>query len=191
MVRLVAAIEEWAHEYEEKSVYEFTGGVIKPKVNIGAIRGGFPPQPSETASSCSIFISIRLLPGVGPLSVMREIRQAVNKAGLEAEVSSYFFKKGYIGENVEPIVTAIEESYRELCNENLPGISSEETSMWRDLNIYNEVGIPAVTFGPARYADKLLNGRPGEIKFLLQDDMVKTAKLYALVALKMCSELRD
>lgn len=189
MVKVIGRIENWARDYETKSVYEFPGGIIKPKVNIGAIRGGFPPGPSETPNTCSIFVSIRLLPGKGPLEVINEIKELIGETGIDVEISSYLFKRGYVGENVDPLVRAIDESYQELCNTTLPKVSSEVTSMWRDLNIYNEVGIPAVTFGPARYVDQRISNKDGSIKYLTKDDLVKTAKLYTMITLKICSWL--
>jgi len=186
MFQVGQAIESWAREYEAKNILEFPAGVIKPKVNIGGIRGGYPPWPSMSADLCSVFISVRLLPGEGPLRVMRELKEAISKTGLDAEVSCYSSKKGYIGQDTGPLVDAIEESYQELHHEKPPKVSSEVTSMWRDLNIYNGAGIPAVTFGPSRYDDKEITAKYG-IKYLLKDDLVKAAKVYAMTALRICS----
>ena len=47
--------------------------------------------------------------------------------------------------------------------------------MWRDLNIYNEMGIPAVTFGPTRYTDEVITPKY-RIKYLVTEDLVKTAR---------------
>jgi hypothetical protein len=54
--------------------------------------------------------------------------------------------------------------------------------MWRDVNIFNEVGIPAATFGmPRKSAPDVAP------KFVEVRDLVDAAKMYALVALKICS----
>lgn len=194
MLRVVEIIENWAREYEAKSIYESSEGVFTPKVNIGAIRGGFPPMANETASSCSIFMSIGLLPGEGPTRVMREIKEAIATTGIEADVSSYLFKKGYIGKNVEPIVSAVQESYQQLCNAPLPKVTSAISSMQRDINIYNEFGVPAITFGPTRHIDERVPSKDvsikyesAQVKYFLKDEMVKAAKLYAMAALRLCS----
>ena len=187
MVKIIEEFEKWARVYEADHVRQYPGGTIKPKVNIGAIRGGFPPGPSETANCCSIFASIRLLPGEGPRKVIRELQEKFAATGIETDVRSYLYKKGYIAKNVEPLLQSIEESYQELCGSKPPDVSSEVTSMWRDLNIYNEYGIPAATFGPARYIDEKITSRDGGIKYLLKSDMLQTAKLYAMIALKVCS----
>jgi hypothetical protein len=53
--------------------------------------------------------------------------------------------------------------------------------MWRDVNIFNEVGVPAATFGFPRESALGLKE-----KFVEIDDLVDCAKMYALVALNIC-----
>ncbi len=57
-------------------------------------------------------------------------------------------------------------------------------SMWRDTNVYNRVGIPALTFGPSR-------GRAAVqgTGFMELGNMLEGAKIYALTALSMCAGL--
>jgi hypothetical protein len=51
--------------------------------------------------------------------------------------------------------------------------------MWRDHNIFNEMGIPALTYGPA--------GIVGGGKFgMAIPDMMRAARVYALTALAIC-----
>ena len=96
MLKIIEEFEKWARKYETNHIYQYPGGTIKPKVNIGAIRGGFPPGPSETANCCSIFASIRLLPGEGPLKIISELKEIFAATGVETEVTPYLFKKGAI-----------------------------------------------------------------------------------------------
>jgi len=60
----------------------------------------------------------------------------------------------------------------------------ERASIWTDTNVYNELGIPAIKFGPR---GKNIGPRLEEIKV---DDMVKAAQVYALVALDICNRER-
>jgi hypothetical protein len=60
--------------------------------------------------------------------------------------------------------------------------------MWRDVNVLNQFAIPAVTYGP------IMSHPPGEadtpfVRAYKADieDIVNTAKIYALVALEVCS----
>jgi hypothetical protein len=56
--------------------------------------------------------------------------------------------------------------------------------MWRDINVFNEVGIPSLTYGPPRSnpdeADR------GKGKFMFKKDLVDAARVYALTALEIC-----
>jgi hypothetical protein len=52
--------------------------------------------------------------------------------------------------------------------------------MWRDINPYNELGIPSLTYGCGAGAGG------GNVAFAV-DDMVKAAKVYALTALEICN----
>jgi hypothetical protein len=53
--------------------------------------------------------------------------------------------------------------------------------MWRDINVFNEVGIPSATFGfPRRSAPDVPE------KFVEIDDLLDSAKMYALVAADIC-----
>jgi hypothetical protein len=62
-----------------------------------------------------------------------------------------------------------------------PPVDTPEISMWRDINIFNEVGIPSATFGMPR---KSAPGIPE--KFIEVRDLMDAAKMYALVALEIC-----
>ncbi len=59
--------------------------------------------------------------------------------------------------------------------------------MWRDLNIFNEVGIPAVTFGPPRRTPGGGPWRGGDDRFFTKDDLLEAARIYALTALAICN----
>ena len=53
--------------------------------------------------------------------------------------------------------------------------------MWTDMNVFNEAGIPAATYGPP--------GGLGAGKFSTTvDDLYKTAQAYAMVALDLCNQ---
>ena len=91
-------------------------------------------------------------------------------------------RKGYEGKNVEPLVDAIRASHNAVRGNPPPPVDTPETSMWRDINIFNEVGIPAVTFGMPRKSAPDAPERFVEIR-----DIVDAAKMYALIALEICA----
>ena len=55
--------------------------------------------------------------------------------------------------------------------------------MWRDVNVFNEVGIPSVCYGPPRQKDPYSGAGNRAMKI---DDLVTAAKVYALCALEIC-----
>ncbi len=182
MTAVIQAIEKWAVEYEKKYTMDYPVGKMVPKVSIGAIRGGGPYKPSTTAESCSIYVDVRVPPSVDFVQVERELKETVLSQGMGGEVQCYMARKGYVGKNVEPLVECVSSAYRKVRDAEIPAIDTPETSMWRDVNIFNEVGIPAVTFGMPRKA-----APDAEEKFIEIRDIVDASKMYALVALDICS----
>ena len=59
--------------------------------------------------------------------------------------------------------------------------------MWRDVNVFNEVGIPSVTYGPG--ASMGMYAERGTV-FVTVDELVAYAKSYALIALDLCNQER-
>ena len=84
-------------------------------------------------------------------------------------------------DGIEPLAEAVAASYRAVRGEQQPPEAEVAVvSMWRDTNVFNRAGIPALTFGPPRgRAD--VQGR-GHFEL---DDLVDTAKMYALIALQI------
>ena len=181
MTAVIHAIEKWAVEYEQKYTIQYPVGKMVPKVSIGAIRGGGPYKPSTSPDSCSIYVDVRVPPPVDFVTVERELREAVLSQGLGGEVECFMSRKGYEGKNVQPLVDAIRGAHEKVRGSEPPPVDTPETSMWRDINVFNEVGIAAATFGMPRKSAPDAEERFVEIK-----DIVDAAKMYALVALEIC-----
>ena len=144
---MIEAIEKWAVEYEHKYTIDYPVGKMIPKVSIGAIRAGAPYKPSTTPRTCSIYVDVRVPPPVLFSQVERELKQIVNAVGLGRTVECFMARKG---RNVEPLVYAVCAAHVEVRGSQPAPVDTPETSMWRDINIFNEVRIPAVTFGMPR-----------------------------------------
>ena len=50
--------------------------------------------------------------------------------------------------------------------------------MWRDVSVFNEMGIPSITYGPPRSFRK---------QAMTVADLVRAAQVYARVAINVCS----
>jgi acetylornithine deacetylase/succinyl-diaminopimelate desuccinylase-like protein len=181
MSMVIQAIEEWAARYEKTHRVQYPVGVMVPRVAIGAIRGGHPFSPSTGVESCSIYVDVRVPPDQSFAATEQELKEAVHSQGFGGEVQMYMGRKGYVGKNVEPLVESIKKAHRQIRETECPPVSTPEISMWRDINIFNEFGIPSATFGfPRKTAPGLTE------KFVEIDDLVDCSKMYALVAMDVC-----
>lgn len=178
--RLVTAIESWALDWEERNTVATAGGIVAPTVNIGAMRAGHPTQPVLTPASCQLYLDVRLPPGATPLQAQAELRDLLAHCGLDGTVEVYLFRRGYVAEGAEPVIDALVEATSIEIGEPPPAPErTVASSMWRDLNVFNEMGIPAVTFGPG-------GGTGGGNRGLGVDELVGAARIYARTALAIC-----
>jgi acetylornithine deacetylase/succinyl-diaminopimelate desuccinylase-like protein len=184
MTAIIAALERWGAEFEEKYIYDSPTGPLWPKVNIGAIEGGAPYRPNYFPGVCAIYVDIRMPPQVRPLTIQREIEGTLNKLGLDYELDVYKSLLGHEGRNVEPLVACARDIHQHLFGEPIKPEPPDRASIWTDTNVYNELGIPAIKIGPR---GRRISARNEEIDI---DVMVKAARLYALMALDICSRGR-
>jgi len=174
---IIEALERWGERFEEEYIYQSPTGPLLPKVNIGAIEGGAPFRPNYFPGVCSVYVDVRFPPQVRPVLVQHEIERVLAPLGIEYEMEMYKSLLGHEGKGVEPLVNSLEEIHQYLFGDKLRPETPERASIWTDTNVYNELGIPAVKFGPR---GKRIGPRAEELAI---DDMVKAAQVYALVAL--------
>jgi len=185
MTKIIDAIERWGAEFESKYIYNSPTGPLYPKVNIGGIEGGAPYRPNYFPGVCAIYVDIRMPPQVRPVTIKYEMEQALNQLGIEYEMDIYKTLLGHEGKHVEPLVKSAEEVYRYLFSEKLTPEVPNRASIWTDTNVYNELGIPTIKIGPR---GRRIGPRNEEIEI---DEMVNAAKLYALIALDICTRARS
>jgi acetylornithine deacetylase/succinyl-diaminopimelate desuccinylase-like protein len=185
MTKVIAALEEWAAQFEVKYIYDSPTGPLLPKVNIGGIEGGAPYRPNYFPGVCSIYVDVRMPPQVRPVTIKSELEQLLNKLDVDYDLDVYRSLLGHEGKNVEPLVQSAEEIFLHLFNERIKPESPDRASIWTDTNIYNEIGIPAIKIGPR---GRRISARNEEIEI---DVMVKAAQIYALMALDICTRDRN
>ncbi|MBI2831917.1 MAG: M20/M25/M40 family metallo-hydrolase [Chloroflexi bacterium] len=185
MSRLINEIEAWAAVYEREHTYVCPGGTLIPKVAIGAIRGGEPFALDGTSEVCSIYIDIRTAPGQNFLDIKAELENKVRSLELDGEVDIFASEPGYEANatGIGPLVEAVDNAHKAIFGKKPEPAIGPVCSMWRDNNIFNEVGIPSLTYGPAA-------GTGGRNYSILIDDLYKAAEIYAMVALDICSRER-
>jgi acetylornithine deacetylase/succinyl-diaminopimelate desuccinylase-like protein len=183
MSRLIPRLEEWAAEYERRHRYECPGGVVVPRVNIGAIRGGVPYKITKTVQQCAVYVDVRVTPAQNPLDVREELRELLAGLGLAGEVELFVYRPAYEARNAEPLADALTRAHRTVLGNDPRPPAAPFSSMWRDINVYNEMRIPALTYGPG------VSVGGGNFGMRI-DDLVTGARLYALTALFLCSRVR-
>ena len=152
MSKMIQAVEEWAVEYEQKNRYECAGGIVVPKVNIGAIRGGVPWKITKTVQQCAIYVDVRITPVQEPLDVREELRAPHGRGRARpARWSSTSSGPRFEADEKKaaPLRQAITRAHRAVRRRRAQaGRRSPTSSMWRDLNCFNEMRIPSLTYGP-------------------------------------------
>jgi acetylornithine deacetylase/succinyl-diaminopimelate desuccinylase-like protein len=178
---VVEAIERWAVAFEAARSGATPCGEVRPKAQVGAIRGGIPWRPNRSSPYCALYVDVRTLPGEDVEEVTAALRAAVDEAGVGAELELIMFKPGAEGTGVEPLADAVRSAHRQVRGSDPPPqVETAVVSMWRDTNVFNLAGIPSLTFGPSRGRADVQG--PG---FFALDDLVDAAKMYALVALEV------
>jgi len=177
--QVIEVLERWATEYERTHVFEHPGGTVVPRVGIGAIRGGLPYKITKTAQVCEVFLDVRITPAQRPMEVDRELRGVLDRTGIPYALDLYTYRRGFAGDGVEPLVEAVGRAHAHVFGGTPGRCDAAYTSMWRDINAFNEAGIPAVMYGPG----SSVGAGPFAIR---AQDLVDAARTYALIALEIC-----
>jgi acetylornithine deacetylase/succinyl-diaminopimelate desuccinylase-like protein len=178
-IPVLEGIEEWALEYERRHRYESPGGTVVPRVNIGAIRAGKPSMVLQNPDVCMIYLDIRTIPNQPMEEIGFELRDILEQAGVEGRVEQFVNRPSYEAQGIEPLSEALDEAHRHEFGTECEIAGIPECSMWRDHLLFNEVGIPALTYGPTSFV--------GAGRFTMpRADLVHAARVYALTALALC-----
>ena len=182
MASIIPALEEWARRYEKEHVYEFKGGTMVPKVNIGSIFGGAPFKPNFSPAICNLYVEAFMTPGQRAIGVLREVREVLAGTGIEAKSSLFLSVNGYEAKGAEPLVEAMEEAQEYVRGRKPEPIRSAYTSTYADLTVFAEVGIPAIKCGPS---PENPDAKPATGEMQKIDDLYAAAKMYAVAALEI------
>jgi len=177
----IEALEKWAAEYQKKHVYVSPGGTVVPKMQIGAIRGGDPNRPLFSSQVCELSLDVRSVPNQDPLKTRAEIGAVLAGIGLKSSVELFSFRPGFEAKNIDRLAEAVRRAHRAIFDEEPQPAPVETSSMWRDINAFNEVGIPALTYGPRSRA---IAGR----RALSIESLHQAALAYARIAVDICSQ---
>ena len=178
----VEALERWASEYQKRYAYQSSGGPVIPKALVGAIRGGDSTSISASPQVCSLYLGAFTVPDQDPLDLRDEIADALRAAGVPATgIELYHFRRGYEAKNVERLREAVLRAHVATFGTQPPGPNPATCSMWRDVNIFNELGIPAITYGPRA------KSFPYKLS-ISKDAMYEAACVYARTIVDLCNQ---
>ena len=178
----VEALERWAAEYQKRHAYESSGGPVIPKAQLGAIRGGDSTGIGGTPEICSLYLGVFTVPHQNPLELKDEIEEVLQEAGAPAsDIELYHFRRGYDAKNVERLKAAVLRAHLATFGAEPPPPNPATCSMWRDVNIFNEVGIPAITYGPRSESHSHKRSFP-------IDALYKAACVYARTIVDICNQ---
>lgn len=177
----IQALEGWAAEYQRRYTREFKAGRVVPKAQVGGIKGG-NTKASNAPQVCSVYVGAFTPPGLDPLALRDEISTTLNEAGVPAtHVDLYHFRRGYEAQNADRLIDALRDSHIDTFGEPPAPANPATSSMWRDVNIFNEVGIPAVTYGPRMQSYPYTNA-------LSVDSLYDAARVYARLIVNLCNQ---
>ncbi len=186
IVRAAAVIERferWAWEYETRNVYESPFGTVVPKASVNAIRSGYPFNLTSAPQVCALYVDARILPGVNPNDVRDELRGILAELGVDGQVELILYRPGFEAVGAERLIETIRRCHAQVFPEPPTLVGAPVTSMWRDTNAFNELGIPAVSYAPraATHAAR---------KAIKVSDLTSAAVVYARIAMDLCNQER-
>jgi acetylornithine deacetylase/succinyl-diaminopimelate desuccinylase-like protein len=180
---VIAKIEEWALDYEQRNTYRGAMGTIVPKASVNAIRSGYPFNVTSAPQLASFYVDTRILPGANPMDVRDELRGVLRSLNVSGDVELYLYRPGFEAKGAELLIDAIKRSHAHTFPTPPAIVADAVTSMWRDTNAFNELGIPAVSYAPR--AESHAKTKSFKVK-----DLTDAALAYARIALDLCGHDR-
>ena len=183
----IDAIDTWAQTYPDRYTYKCEGGIVRPTASITSIEGGTPYKASMRPGVCTITMIVMISPGTQPLTVVREIQDAVNALKVDAEVEMHQAHLGYEAKGVDGLVEVTRKTFERLFKTTVEICDSPYCSVWTDTNTYNQNGIPCIKLGLGLSADERLKVGIDAYDCHPIATMVKGAHLYATLPLEICN----
>jgi len=181
MHEVLAAVQEWIPAWEDDPSNAYRGA--KAIVNVGAIEGGFGWRVSRTPHHTDLFLDVRV-PPTKPMSAarrevldfVRTLAQRFPEYGVEGEV--YVTAPGAEIDEGHELVRAVDAAH-----EHVFGKPPERdvTRWFSDASALTRYGVPTVNYGTST---GLMDVELGEN--LEMEGLVKTAEVYARVAMEVC-----
>ena len=180
---VIAKLEEWAYQYQQRNTYRGLTGTIVPKASVNAIRSGYPFNLTSAPQVCSFYVDTRILPGANPLDVREELRGVLRDTGVDGTVELFLYRPGFEAKGAERLIETVRRCHGQTFATPPAIVGDPVTSMWRDTNAFNELGIPAISYAPR--AASHATSKSFKVK-----DLQDAARVYARIAMDLCDQDR-
>ena len=198
MSTAVSAIEtKFAAEYTKRHLYDLGPdfGVLKPRVNVGAIESGWPFKPGFVPALCSSYMDLRLVPGQSPDNAAQELREFLDGIelddGIKVEHEIYAVKAPALETpGNSPVVRACTSAFEYISKSKHSPASPGRNSFGDDSLVTRKYGIPSVTWGPGGQLPEYAGAAAaagGEGEFIRMVDVLTACRMYIVAALEICS----
>jgi len=180
---VIGAFEEWAYGYQQRNTYEGPTGRIVPKASVNAIRSGYPFSLTSAPQLCAFYVDTRILPGANPMDVRDELRAVLKQVGVPGTVELFLYRPGFEAKGAERLIETVKRCHAQTFDFPPAIVADAVTSMWRDTNAWNELGIPSISYAPR--AASHATTKSFKIK-----DLTDAALVYARIAMDLCDQDR-
>jgi acetylornithine deacetylase/succinyl-diaminopimelate desuccinylase-like protein len=150
---------------------------------VNAIRSGYPFNLTSAPQIAAFYVDTRILPGANPMDVRDELRVVLKKVGVEGTVELFLYRPGFETKGAENLIAAIKRCHAQTFSTAPAIVGDPVTSMWRDTNAFNELGIPAISYAPRATSH-------ATTKSFRVNDLTDAALVYARIAMDLCNEAR-
>ncbi|HEY2074203.1 MAG TPA: M20/M25/M40 family metallo-hydrolase, partial [Gaiellaceae bacterium] len=173
---VLAAVVEWIPRWEDDPANAYRGA--KAIVNVGAIDGGFGWRASRTPHHTDLFLDVRV-PPIKSMAVARaEVLEMVRSLPHDAEGDVFVTAPGAEIEEEHPLVQAVDTVHEQVFGSKP---ERDVTRWFSDASALSRYGVPTLNYGTSTGLMDVELGENLEI-----DGLVKTAEVYARVAMEVC-----
>jgi acetylornithine deacetylase/succinyl-diaminopimelate desuccinylase-like protein len=180
---VIEAFERWAYDYQVANTFESPNGTIVPKASINAIRSGYPFNLTSAPQLCSFYVDTRILPGANPLDLRDDLRRILREVGVDGTVELFLYRPGFEAKGAERLIETVRRCHDQVFDTPPAIVGEPVTSMWRDTNAFNELGIPAISYAPRSTSHAAR-------KSFKVKDLTDASLAYARIAMDLCNQDR-
>jgi acetylornithine deacetylase/succinyl-diaminopimelate desuccinylase-like protein len=176
MHEVLSAVQEWIPTWEDDPANAYRGATAI--VNVGAIEGGYGWRASRTPHHTDLFLDVRV-PPTKPMAVARaQVLDMVRGLPHDAEGEVYVTAPGAEIDEGHELVRAVDSAHEQVF-----GTKPERdvTRWFSDASALSRYGIPTLNYGTSTGLMDVELGENLEV-----DGLVKTAEVYARVAMEVC-----